>query len=187
MFTTCVNDKYALRDSTMMKDVMRDLGIKMTEMAEYLRISRPTLYKYIDLFESGRSSDIPSDIAEVFRFMSGSECKSKEKAVSFMIGNRMDGTGSAVKDVIIRFVSSRPDFDPKMRFIHSLVSTGCIDGILPYLENSLGIMSRGASDESELYQEARLLLLIDAVSKNIPLTGPELEKARRLAGGSDER
>lgn len=169
-----------------MKDTMRGLGIKMTEMAEYLKISRPTLYKYIDMFESGRTDVLPIDIASVFRYIESAKCTTKEQAVSFMIDSRSESTDSPIKDDIIRYASSRPDTDPKMRFIRSLINTDCIDGILPYLENSLGIMSVGASDTSELYQEARLVLLKDAVSKNIPLTEEELRTVKKLVGGFDE-
>ncbi len=180
-FTDSVNLIYRRTDSVTMKERMRELGIKMTEMAEYLKISRPTLYRYIDLYGSGGEAELPANVLNLFRFMETPGI-SKEQVISFMIGEFGDTSESETKDSIRRYVSSKPDSDPKVRLISAIVDSDCMDAIVPYLTNSIEIMSRGAQDESEVYQAARLALLRDSVQKNMPLTPEEMERAKRILG-----
>ena len=65
-----------------MKDRMRELNIKMTELADYQKVSRPTLYKYIESYESGNQSGIPDRVASLFRLMDDPS-STKEQVVSF--------------------------------------------------------------------------------------------------------
>lgn len=164
-----------------MKDKMRELGIKMTEMAEYLKISRPTLYRYIDLYGTGGESELPPNVLNLFRFMETPGI-AKEQVISFMIGEFGDSTDSETKDSIRRYVSSKPDSDPKVKLISAIIASDSVDAIVPYLANSIEIMSRGPRDESEVYQAARLALLADSVQKGMPLTPEELERAKRILG-----
>lgn len=164
-----------------MKDRMRELGIKMTEMAEYLKISRPTLYRYIDLYSEGNKAELPPNVSELFRFMETPGI-SKEQVIAFMIGEFGDSSESERKDSIRRYVSSKPDNDPKVRLFSLLATTDCMDAVVPYLANSIEIISRGPADDNELYQAARLALLKECVEKGMPLTSEELERAKRAMG-----
>ena len=35
----------------MLKERLKDMDIRITELAEYLQVSRPTMYKFIDYYE----------------------------------------------------------------------------------------------------------------------------------------
>ncbi len=164
-----------------MKERMRELGIKLTEMAEYLKISRPTLYRYIELYGTNDESELPPGVLSLFRFMETPGI-TKEQVISFMIGESGGASDSEAKDSIRRYVTSRPDSDPKIRLIDALIKSSCMDAIIPYLTNSIEIISRGPKNDSEVYQAARLALLKDSVQKNMPLSEEELEQARKAMG-----
>ena len=36
-----------------LRDKIRDLGLRLIDLSEYLEVSRPTMYKYIELYEQG--------------------------------------------------------------------------------------------------------------------------------------
>ena len=65
-----------------MKARMRELNIKMTELSEYIKVSRPTLYKYIESYESGDLESIPDRVVSLFRLMDRPEV-TKEQVVAF--------------------------------------------------------------------------------------------------------
>ena len=68
-FNEIVNYKYIQRLLYLMKEKLRELGIKTTEMSQYMRVSRPSLYKYIELYESKDYKQIPDKVLRVFKFI----------------------------------------------------------------------------------------------------------------------
>lgn len=62
----------------MIKEKLKELGIKLGDFAEILSISRPTLYSYIECFEKGEK--IPKDkFQSIFEKLFSEDVKSKEQ------------------------------------------------------------------------------------------------------------
>jgi len=57
--------------------VIRDI-IPLSDVADYLNISRPTLYKYMDFYDSGEFEKIPSATKNYFDFISSGKTTRKE-------------------------------------------------------------------------------------------------------------
>ena len=53
----------------MIKDSLKKLNIKITELADYLKISRPTMYKFIELYDSNKYEDITKNVKKLFDFI----------------------------------------------------------------------------------------------------------------------
>ena len=65
--------------STMIREAM-----PLSEVAEALSISRPTLYKYMDYYDSGEKERLPSRIRDYFDYMSSGDVSRKD-ARSFLM------------------------------------------------------------------------------------------------------
>ncbi|MBP3385878.1 MAG: hypothetical protein J6K69_03370 [Candidatus Methanomethylophilaceae archaeon] len=74
--------------STMIREAM-----PLSEVAEALSISRPTLYKYMDYYDSGEKERLPSRIRDYFDYMSSGDVSRKD-ARSFLM-DTVDTSGEA--------------------------------------------------------------------------------------------
>ena len=166
----------------MMKARMRELNIKMTELSEYIKVSRPTLYKYIESYESGDIESIPDKVVALFRLMERPEV-SKEQVITFIISSFSDGADDK-GEVAKRYLSDPMSSPSKVEFLEKVATTDCLDSIIPYLNDCIDILSGGDIDDEKAYQVARLVLMRSKVIRNVPLKDEELKEAKELLRGS---
>ena len=158
---------------------MRELNIKMTELSEYIKVSRPTLYKYIESYENGDTESIPARVVSLFRLMERSDV-TKEQVVTFTITAFTEEGSSDSKDVIRRYLADPSASPAKVELMHKLATTDCLDDIVPYLNGCMDILSDGDADGEKAYQVARLVILKDRVTRNKPLKYDELNEAKEI-------
>lgn len=75
-----------------------DLGI--TELSIYLDVSRPTLYKFIEMYESNTPKKIPMHIKNVFEYIKNNDDLTKIKVISFinsMLQNKNENESLVLK------------------------------------------------------------------------------------------
>lgn len=68
-----------------MEDKIRDLDIRYTELAKYLGISRPTLYKYIEDFNKKQYAKIDYYVLDVLKFIKRKSTLSKLQVIDYII------------------------------------------------------------------------------------------------------
>ena len=68
-----------------MENKIRDLDIRYTELAKYLNISRPTLYKYIEDFNGKQYSKIDYYVLDVLKFIKRKTTISKLQVIDYII------------------------------------------------------------------------------------------------------
>jgi len=86
-----------------MIDKLKELNLRLTELSNYLKISRPTLYKYIDDFEKKRYSKIDYDTLELFKYIKLKTTLSKLQVIDYILhshGKNKDSIIEKVKDTI---------------------------------------------------------------------------------------
>lgn len=71
------------------KEKLKELGIRLTELADYFNISRPTLYKHIESFDLNKLDQIPILIRNTLIFINREDVVSKKEVISFII-NMLD-------------------------------------------------------------------------------------------------
>ena len=165
-----------------MKDRMRDLNIKMTELSEYLKVSRPTLYKYIESYETGDLKSVPDKVVSIFRLMDEPD-STKEQVVSFVISAFSGSDVSDTRETVRRYLSDPSASSDKIEMMYRLSTSDSLDSVIPYLNNCMEILSKGSVDDEEAYQLARLLILRSRVTKNMPLKPEELNEAKEILKG----
>lgn len=166
----------------MMKERLRDLNIKTTELAEYMRLSRPSIYKYLDFYDSKRYKDVPEKVLRTFKYIDRSKNLTKGQIISFIIYEFADLESSDRKETIRSYLLAKGPNDPKIELMHALITTDELDVLVPMLSNTAKILDGGVSSESEIYQVARFVNLRSNIMKNVPLSAEELEHARLELG-----
>ena len=165
-----------------MKEKLRALGIKMTELSSYMRISRPSLYKYVDMYEAGDTKGIPEPVMRTFRYIDKYKSITKEQVISFVILEFSDKEGSDCKETIKNYLLTKGSKDRKVQLMYNLIASDALDGIVDYLNNVVSILEEPEIDDDGLYQVTRLVNLRDDVMKGVPVSKEELERARGIIG-----
>ena len=162
-----------------MKTRLRELNIKLTELSEYLKVSRPTLYKYIESYESGNLESIPDNVVSIFKLMEREDV-TKEQVVTFTITSFSDSDTNDIRDRIRNYILDPSSSKAKVELMFKIATTDCIDDIIPYLNGCMDVLSQDRKDDDSLYQIARLILMRSKVTRNIPLKEEELQEAREI-------
>ncbi len=165
-----------------MKERLRELGIKTTELSEYMRISRPSLYKYMELYEAGDRSAIPDNVLRTFKYVDRYKSLTKEQVVIFVICEFSDLRNSDKKEAVRRYILAHGPNDAKVALMYALATTSSLDSLAPYLADSAIILERPEIGPAELSRVAGLVNLKSNIIKNIPPTGKELEEAKKNLG-----
>lgn len=73
-----------------MKDKLQKLNIRLTELAAFIGVSRPTLYKYLNEYETNQYKNIDHDIVLLFDYIMKSTTFSKLQVMEFIGKMRRD-------------------------------------------------------------------------------------------------
>ncbi len=165
-----------------MKERLRELGIKTTELSEYMRISRPSLYKYVGLYESGDYSSIPEKVLRVFKHIDRHSKLTKEQVISFTICEFAEGETSDKKEAIRNYLMRSSGNDPKVSLMYALVTTHQLDSIAEYLSRACIKLESADLDDSDLKQVARLVLVRSDLESMEPLSEEDEKRVRKELG-----
>ena len=123
----------------MIRTRLKELNIKITELADYLQISRPTLYKFIMSYDDEDRAGIPSGICDLFKYIEKSELIDKRNVVNYIIQNLSDSKinsdsseSEKALETLKKYLSDSPDQD-KVAFILKYLKTTKYDEVINYL------------------------------------------------------
>ncbi|RDU62843.1 hypothetical protein CQA53_09045 [Helicobacter didelphidarum] len=113
---------------------LRELEIKIMDLSEFLEISRPTLYKMIELYQKRELEKIPSYLIALFDYMQNPYIN-KNNVIQYIVQNiirvknPLDRTQQRemIKNLIF------PPNSTKEEFITMVLHTNRFDEILGYL------------------------------------------------------
>ena len=165
-----------------MKEKLRDLGIKTTELSEFMKISRPSLYKYIELYESKEYKQIPEKVLRVFKYVDKYKNLTKEQIIAYTIGEFSDTETSDKKEAVRNYLLNKGMNDPKIDLMYVLATTDSLDAVVQYLASAGKILDEGEMDDSKIYQVSRLVNLKHDIMTNTPLDEEEIKKTKSILG-----
>lgn len=122
----------------MLEDKLRDLDIKKTELANYLNISRPTIYKFIESYDSGEYDTINKKILKLFDYITSNELIGKNNVINYILNNIADVKELESKEEIDmfkdvrRYILSNPNSE-KSHFINLACQKTNYDLVIHYL------------------------------------------------------
>ncbi len=164
-----------------MKEKIRSLDVRLTELSKYLGISRPTLYRYLELYESGDAGQVPKEIRDLFRFIDN-RCGSKDQLMRYVVSHFCISSDDGIKTDLSGFINESSDRSPKLKLMHLMATTSHLDPLVGYLTECIGILEKDDITEDEMMTVAKFVAFRSSVSKGTGPTGPEVEETIRIIG-----
>jgi predicted transcriptional regulator len=137
----------------MIKERLKDMELKITELSDYLQISRPTMYKFIEAYDSGDVSIINKHVLKLFKYIDENPLIGKKTVVSYILTNLVeekelgDTAENRIYNQIKRFLIANPE-SIKSQFIELIVQKTDYDDAIKYLLKIYPLLrKRKLSDE----------------------------------------
>ena len=121
-----------------LRDKIRDLGLRLIDLSEYLEISRPTMYKYIELYEQGHKEEINPRVLTLFDYIENNYSTiGKNNVINFILNNivRVEAENISKKEdkkIKIKNILEK-EHKFKENFIYTITEDNFFDPILDYL------------------------------------------------------
>lgn len=138
----------------MIRQRLRELDIKITEIADYLNLSRPTMYKFIESYDSGKTDEVHKKVVKLFDYIEQNDLIDKRNVINYVLSNLAEvkdlGTEeetSAIK-TIRRYLSKNPGSE-KARFIEECCAKSSYDVIIHYISEIAPILGKKRLTEEE--------------------------------------
>lgn len=122
----------------MLDDRLKELDIKKTELANYLDISRPTMYKFIESYDNGEFETINKKVLKLFDYISNNELIGKNNVINYILNNIAEVKEMESKEEVDlfknvrRYILANPDSE-KSRFLDLACQKTNYDLIIHYL------------------------------------------------------
>ena len=122
----------------MIKERLKELEIKITELANYLQISRPTMYKFIECYDDGKKKEVNQAVKKLFDFIEDNPLIGKRNVINYILTKMstiQDTETSEVSDIlqgIKNYVLNNPTSE-KTQFVESCLNQSQFDLAIHYL------------------------------------------------------
>lgn len=150
----------------MIKERLKELEIKITELANYLQISRPTMYKFIESYDNGDKKDVNKAVKKLFDYIEENSLIGKRNVINYILtkmSSLQDADTSEVNDVIRpikEYVSNNPTSE-KTQFISTCISESLFDISIHYLVEIKPLLKKKKLTDEE---KAKLLPYQEIIS-----------------------
>ena len=138
----------------MIHERLQSLDIKITELAKYLQISRPTMYKFIESYDSGDRKSVNGNVLKLFDYITDHELIDKRNVIAFILSNltNQKPTGTEEQQELIReirnFLAKNPDSE-KTAFIKACMRRSSFDVMIHYLMEITPLLSKKTLTKEE--------------------------------------
>ena len=127
-----------IKEGTMVKrqllrERLKEIDLRLVDLAELLKISRPTAYKFIELYEIGQRDKFDFKILRFFDYVCQNDIN-KMDAISFILNNISMPENQSNEDKKQQITNLlKKDNEVKVNFIEKLTQVDIFDPILSYL------------------------------------------------------
>ncbi|MCR4661544.1 MAG: hypothetical protein K5765_06045 [Clostridia bacterium] len=139
----------------MLKERLKELDIKITELANYLSISRPTLYKYIEDYEVSNLEDINKSIIKLFDYITKNELIGKNNIINYILTNLTNVKELEKKEeksmfkFVRNYMINNPDSN-KSQFYVLTSKKDVFSNVIDYLMEIAPIINKKKLSEEEI-------------------------------------
>lgn len=145
----------------LLRDKMKKADFRLVDLAEFLDISRPTAYKFIEFYELGQRQRLESKVLKLFEFIDKDEVPSKTELTEYIATHIIKANSSKKHELIASLLKN--DNGSKIAFIELLTNSTLYDGLLPYLLACAQIANKAKISQKERTQVEPLLELYKAL------------------------
>jgi|GEM_PF-1345083 len=114
-----------------MKDKLKKLNLRLTELSNYLNFSRPTMYKYIEDYEKRNYSKIDYNVMQVLKFINKKSTISKLQVIDYIINLNADS--SKLDDKIADLINT----EKKEKYLLKLIDIFKLDNYQDIIDDIL--------------------------------------------------
>ena len=139
----------------MMKERLKEMELKITELSDYLQISRPTMYKFIESYDNGDVSTINKHVLKLFKYIDENPLIGKKTVVSYILNNLVEEkelgntTENRLFNQIKRYILANPE-SAKSQFIGVIVQKTDFDDVITYLLKVYPLLRKRKLSEEEI-------------------------------------
>lgn len=122
----------------MIRQRLRDIDLKITELADYLKITRPTLYKFIESYDNGEKDGINRKVIALFDYLENNPLAGRNTILNYILNNLViekelgDKTEVSKYNKIKKYILENP-YSSKTLFIENLILKTEFDQVINYL------------------------------------------------------
>lgn len=154
----------------MIRQRLKEIDIKITELADYLHLTRPTLYKYIESYDEGEVDSINKKVLKLFKYIEENTLAGKKTVINYILTNLVeevdldDSDASAKYTKVKKAMLSDPE-NNKVKLISVLANKKTLDDVVDYLllVDSLIRKKKLTAEEESLLEPYNTLL--EAIEK----------------------
>ena len=162
---------------------MREMDLRITELSEYFHISRVTLYKYIDMYESGTKDGIDPKIRDLFDYIEKTPNIGKRNVINWILLNTASapaGNSDDIVNLVNQYQSSKSRSEDKIKFLRHLLSNAEVDGLIPYLNSCMELLEKDSLSEEEVTQLSKFILFREDVMTNKAVTAVKVKETKKI-------
>ncbi len=138
-----------------LRERLKNMELRITELADYLQVSRPTMYKFIDYYENAEFELINKKVLKLFNYIKENELVGKKNVINYILTNLTEikelgdsGELEVIKK-IKKFIISNPE-SKKSQFYVLSASTEIYDDVIVYLVRIHSLLKkRKVTDEEK--------------------------------------
>ena len=122
----------------MIKERLKEIELRITELSEYISISRPTMYKFIEAYDEGNKSILNSRVLKLFNYIEENPLAGRRAVMTFILSNLTEKTSnegnckSEEFSCVTKYISENPD-SPKTQFFQLAAKKTDFDDVIKYL------------------------------------------------------
>ena len=141
------------KNSTL-RDRLRELGIKIVDLANMLDISRPTLYKHIESYENDMLDNLDSSYIALFNYITQNEFINAKNVFIYITQNILRLKERDFQGKVVITGNAQKD-----AFITLLLESNRFDDLLGYFVSCYELLQKDTlSDESKAFLQPLLKL-----------------------------
>ena len=154
-----------MRGDKMLREKLKEIELKITELADYLQISRPTMYKYIESYDNGDYSDINNKVLKLFNYIMSNPLVGKKVVINYIFTNLVEVKEMETKDenksyvAIKKYILENPDSE-KSEFIKLIVQKSVFDNMISYMMEVYPLLRKRKLTDEEIEK----LKIIDEIN-----------------------
>lgn len=144
----------------MIKERLKEMDMRITELADYLHVSRPTMYKFIECYDKKQFNALSNETLRLFNFITENELVGKRGVITYILNNFSEKAATdEVESQVINYLKSNPE-SKKSRFIKECITSERFDKIVYYLSDIIPILNADERDENQTLLLAPYLELL---------------------------
>ena len=150
----------------MIKEMLKKIDIKITELSDYLKISRPTLYKFIDNYDNKNIKEMDKRLVDLFNYIKKNIDLIEKRNVINYIFNNFNEYSNLEEDNLYRIINNFRSYvisNPKSEktfIVNEIIKNKYYDLIVHYLYSIHNIISKKklTDEEKELLKPYKQIL-----------------------------